>query len=157
MRNHTARIYSCHGISRNTLSRIDLSCSNASICTMIADIQYLPRAVSDHSPLLVLIGLPHMRSPHIQTRVHPFWLPLFDPGDQLEIFVDLHNYPMCPLTKPETFKAYLQGCLKYSISYVKRKSSLLENTMAEDLTRLEETFLTDSSEVNKMRWLQHSR
>lgn len=51
------RKYSCQTDSYGTLSRIDLCLLYSDMCDMVSDVKYLPRAVFDHSPLLVDLAL----------------------------------------------------------------------------------------------------
>lgn len=49
--------YSCFSSTFNTLSRIDLCFVSRDLLPRVVDAQYLPRAISDHSPMLLTIDL----------------------------------------------------------------------------------------------------
>lgn len=55
--------YSCYSTSHQTLSRIDLAIGSDSVLPLVGEVEYLPRSISDHSPLrvkLVLGGAPSL-------------------------------------------------------------------------------------------------
>lgn len=49
-KNANARECSCFSFSYNTLSRLDMCFVNREVLPIVTDVQYLPRAISDHSP-----------------------------------------------------------------------------------------------------------
>lgn len=49
--------YSCQSDSHGTLSRIDLCLVSSDILHLVAGIKYLPRVMSDQSPLMVDLAL----------------------------------------------------------------------------------------------------
>lgn len=56
-KNPGVREYSCHSETHKTLSRIDFLLSMADGLPFISNIRYLPRAISDHSPIEVTLNL----------------------------------------------------------------------------------------------------
>lgn len=53
----TTKQYSCYCASHHALSWIDLAIGSTSILLLVAGVEYLPRSVSDHSPLRVQLTL----------------------------------------------------------------------------------------------------
>lgn len=49
--------YSCFSSSHSTLSRIDMVLGNGEALQLEKNIMYLPRGVSDHSPLVLSVNL----------------------------------------------------------------------------------------------------
>lgn len=72
-RHANVREYSCQSDSHDTLSRIDLCLVSSDILHLIAGIKYLPRALSDHSPLMVDLAL-NTPSSYRVWRLSPLWL-----------------------------------------------------------------------------------
>lgn len=48
--------YSCYSVSHSSLSRIDLAIGSLSLVSLTKEIVYLPRSLSDHSPLMITLG-----------------------------------------------------------------------------------------------------
>lgn len=55
--NPNIRQYSCYSGSYSTLSRIDMAMGNSEALQLTKKIEYLPRGISDHSPLTLTINL----------------------------------------------------------------------------------------------------
>lgn len=154
-------VYSCHSTGSNALSRIDYLCGNARACTEVVDIQYLPRAVSDHSPILAEFAATVSRESRTSLRINPFWLNLFLPNDripdQLAAFLEVNLPPNNPALTWETFKAYLRGCLKSSISYVKKESARVEEALSHECLNLEAAYIANPSDEARNEWLRTGR
>lgn len=67
------REYSCQSESHGTLSHIDLCLVSSDLLAPITGVKYLPRAVSDHSPLMVDLALGTPSSYRVW-RLSPLWL-----------------------------------------------------------------------------------
>lgn len=151
----------CHTSGRNTLSRIDYICGNARACAVVGDIQYLPRAVSDHSPELAEFLILNVGGTQCSLQINPFWLFFLDPGDritdQLVTFLESNSPTHNQALVWDTFKAYLRGCLKSSISYVKRESSRFEEELSTKCSTLEAVFINNPSDESRCAWLQEGR
>lgn len=72
-KNPDTRVYSCHSATFNTLSRINLCFVSRDLLPRIIEAQYLPRAVSDHSPLMINIDMERPRG-YTMWRLSPLWL-----------------------------------------------------------------------------------
>lgn len=68
------RQFSCYSSSHNALFRIDLALGTDSLLPFVDVIEYLPRSISDHSPLRVRLHLgPTNFLPKPPRRLNPFW------------------------------------------------------------------------------------
>lgn len=81
-RNPNDQQYSCFSGSHHTLSRIDLAIGNQEVQPLIGKIEYRPRGVSDHSPLIVTITA---RDSNIQRTwsLNPIWLEIIGNRDEI--------------------------------------------------------------------------
>lgn len=68
-----AKEYSCDSSAFNTLSRIDICFVSRELLPRVLGAQYLLRAISDHSPLLVTIDMEKPRG-YVVWRLSPLWL-----------------------------------------------------------------------------------
>lgn len=74
--------YSCSVPGKKSMSRIDLILVNAKTTPLVYAIKYLPRSVSDHSPLVCCLTIgPKGRGPG--WRVHPYWLSQMGTNDRV--------------------------------------------------------------------------
>lgn len=125
------------------------------------EIKYLSRAISDHSPLMAEFRISESTPILTRWRINPFWLTLFTPTDripdQLQVFLDSHDSLSDPHLLWETLKAYLRGCIKSSISFVKKNSSRVEVELETHYTQTELAYIADPSEESKGDWLQAGR
>ncbi|KAG8567564.1 hypothetical protein GDO81_013686 [Engystomops pustulosus] len=69
------KIYSCYSASHRSLSRIGYTIGSTNIIIHLQDIQYLPRGISDHSPVLCVVGNRANSAMH-KAMIHLFWLDL---------------------------------------------------------------------------------
>lgn len=67
--------YSCHSRFYSTLSRIDLILCNEEALKIVEEIDYKPRGISDHSPIVfsIKVGVNYGRG---DWKVNPFWLEI---------------------------------------------------------------------------------
>uniref|UniRef100_A0A803JSY9 Reverse transcriptase domain-containing protein n=1 Tax=Xenopus tropicalis TaxID=8364 RepID=A0A803JSY9_XENTR len=65
--------YSCHSATHKTLSRIDFAFASPDALALVEDITYLPRAFSDHSPLMLQLKIGQIPSSKMW-RLSPLWL-----------------------------------------------------------------------------------
>lgn len=52
LRHPNVLAYYCHAMGTHSLSRVDYICGNPRAGGMLVDVEYLPRAISDHSLVL---------------------------------------------------------------------------------------------------------
>uniref|UniRef100_A0A803JHH5 Reverse transcriptase domain-containing protein n=1 Tax=Xenopus tropicalis TaxID=8364 RepID=A0A803JHH5_XENTR len=67
------RQYSCHSPTYGSLSRIDLALASTGFAQLTVSAEYLPRAFSDHSPLLITLNL-STEARRADWRLCPLWL-----------------------------------------------------------------------------------
>ncbi|CAJ0960101.1 unnamed protein product [Ranitomeya imitator] len=131
------RAYSCYSPAHGTLSRIDLALGNRLLDTMVRDVRYLPRALSDHSPVEVEFRSVGTRNgSRREWKIHPNWLHSIDLEKikkELVEFFEINEGSVDVLTVWETMKAYLRGLLFRDISRCKRKSREAERLAIDGL------------------------
>lgn len=74
------RCYSCHSVTYDGLSRIDLGLGNEALMQHVRDSAYEPHLLSDHSPFWVWLDVTVV-SGNPLWKVNPFWLTLFQSPD----------------------------------------------------------------------------
>lgn len=85
-KNPQERQYSCFLSSYSTLSRIDMALGSREVLQLVRNIEYGPRGVSDHSPLVLALdigGKTYLR----EWKISPWWLELI--GNSEEVLLKL--------------------------------------------------------------------
>lgn len=120
--NPQTRRYSWSAPGESCLSRIDMTCGNGKVQPLMQSITYLPRGVSDHSPLMFRLNI-GPRGSYPTWKMHSYWLSQIGPNDripdQLIVIFEAHENQAIEGTLWDAFKAYLRGVLKSTISYIK--------------------------------------
>lgn len=122
--------------SHSTLSRIDLILCNEEALKRVEEVDYKPRGISDHSPIVcsIKIGVNYGRG---DWKINPFWLEIIkDTGEiaaSLREFLDLNSGTASSGTIWDTLKAYLRGVLIQKIIHVKRQSQAEEVRVREEV------------------------
>lgn len=78
--------------------------------------------------------------------------------DQLRVFLDLNSEgDSDALILWDTLKAFLRGCIKSSISYIKKTGRLKEEELGALCKAAENAYISDPSEANRLEWMQRGR
>lgn len=105
----TAQIFPCYSGTDSTLSRIDMAVANDALTPLVTDIRYEGRGLSDHSPLVLTLGL-GKRWEGREWKVNPFWLQLIAPKEhmltKLREFIDYNRSSAAQGVVCDTLKAY---------------------------------------------------
>lgn len=151
------RQYSCHSRTLATLSRIDLVLCNEEALKVMNGMDYDPRGLSDHSPVIfsVKTGWCVGRG---EWKLNPFWLEVIeDDGgivSDLKEFIKL-NQGSAPLGITwDALKAYLRGVLIQKISYVKRKAQIKEHRIREKVGEVEDRYLEEPTTARYEAWVE---
>ncbi|XP_041430893.1 uncharacterized protein LOC108700058 isoform X3 [Xenopus laevis] len=117
-KNPDKREYSCFSATYNTLSRIDLALATADLLPLVATVEYLPRAISDHSPLLVQLNFTPGPGERLW-RLSPLWLsqPTVAKANEVAIteYWELNNGTASSGIVWEACKATMRGALTTAI------------------------------------------
>ena len=81
-RNPGVLVYSCYSATYHCLSRIDLCLGNAGAQDRTVSISYVPRNISDHSPLILGARFAQQTQSRMW-KVNPFWYELFPSPDPI--------------------------------------------------------------------------
>lgn len=71
-KNPDTKAYSCYSFTFNTLSRLDMYFVSGEMLLRVVGVQYLPRAILDHSPLLLTIDMERPRG-YVLWQLSPLW------------------------------------------------------------------------------------
>lgn len=150
------RQYSCHSSTYNSLSRIDMAIGNPLACQLTTCVKYLPRTMSDHSPLLLQIKIPNS-SPGLGKpwRLNPFWLNIIDHSQILTGLTDyfLFNSGSADLNVEwDAMKASLRGVLIQQISRTKARRGQLEKALQARVQETESQCITDHNPNTVKNW-----
>lgn len=135
------REYSCQSDTHNTLSRIDLCLVSSDLLSLVTSIKYLPRAMSDHSPLMVDLAL-NTSSSYRVWRLSLLWLA--DQAVLDQSMADMKSYWVinrCSADVPvvwDAFKATAHGSFAAAIGGA-HKASQSRLVDAEGELRIAET------------------
>lgn len=149
--NLSARAYTCHSTSYNTMSRIDFVFVSNSLLPTITGSGIAPRALSDHSPRWITVSILRVVPIHIW-RLNPFWLSVVP--DLEGIARELHyilNNPKTTETVPlawDVFKNQARRILSSRINRFKQSSKLILQLTTDKLQELETAYALDPSSDN---------
>uniref|UniRef100_H3A1S0 Endonuclease/exonuclease/phosphatase domain-containing protein n=1 Tax=Latimeria chalumnae TaxID=7897 RepID=H3A1S0_LATCH len=106
--------YSFHSQVHDTFSRIDLVLFSSSLLCRVEPCSYLPRSISDHSPLRVVMDFPEIPPPDHRWRLNPRFLTTEESVAEVGRLIDeylIHNGPssLTPDFVWEALKATLRG------------------------------------------------
>lgn len=76
------KYYSCYSASPRGLTRIDQCLSDPLALSMVHQVEYVPRNISEHSLLRVRISIAGITGTKLW-KVNPFWFSLFPTADSL--------------------------------------------------------------------------
>lgn len=153
----TSRVYSCYSASHHSLSRIDLALGSELLLPMVKLVEYLPRSVSDHSPLRVRLTVGMSGGVPRQTwRLNPFWAHLLDVVllREIEEFFQTNESSASSGVVWDTMKAVVRGLYIREISKRKSKSRELTETLQQRVTDTEAQFILDPSEGARADWVE---
>lgn len=151
----TAKQYSCYSSSHQSLSRIDLAVGSALLLPLVSAVEYLPRSVSDHSPLRVQLRLgPDVLLPKRCWRLNPFWVQLIDIVllKELQEYFQLNESTSSPAVVWDTMKAVVRGLYIREISRRKSKSRELTLAHQQQVVDTESRFVLNPSPAAKAAW-----
>lgn len=133
------RDYSFYSHPHNTHTRIDYFLLPSQLLYRVLDVEYLPRLLSDHSPLVMSLSIPEKTKGTYRWRLNPtlFKQPEFHKfiREQIDIFTAT-NKPSCSnsFILWDTLKAYLRGqIVSYIKGLLKNKKSKLSTLEVEKL------------------------
>ena len=156
-RNPGGKLYSCFSKSHGSLSRIDLGVGNAHMLQYVSKMEYRPRSVSDHSPLIVhLVVSQPTELPKAPWKFNAFWLKLFDSPEIIEesvrgFFTAQDPQGSC-VQQWEAFKLFLKRVLVTEINKVKKASSAFLLELEGRVEALEGQFVLDPSDSAREDW-----
>uniref|UniRef100_H2ZXS7 Endonuclease/exonuclease/phosphatase domain-containing protein n=1 Tax=Latimeria chalumnae TaxID=7897 RepID=H2ZXS7_LATCH len=132
-RHPTSREYSFHSQVHDTFSRIDLVLLSSSLLCRVESCSYLPRSISDHSPLRVVMDFPEILPPDCRWRLNPHSLATEESVAEVGWLIDeylVHNGPSSstPDFVWEALKATLCGhFISHSVAYKKKHRAQVLN------------------------------
>lgn len=152
------RQYSCHSSTYQTLSRIDLAIGNQLMCQLVSQVTFQTRTVSDHSPLLLQLGLPMVSRGQRKTwKLNPFWLTIVDQKwvqNELHTYFSQNSGSASHHVVWDAMKATLRGVLIQQISRVKARRRRVEEGLRSQVIATEQSFITSRSRPAARRWKQ---
>lgn len=158
LRNPLEKQFSCFSKTHMFLSRIDLCLCSTSASQYVEGIQYLPRSISDHSPLLLSLKVkPGTNLPRAPWKLNAFWLNLFPFHEKVER--DIVAYWQRHTDHPDTdtawdaFKAFLRGIFIAEVNAIKRGTAEQRDQVAQMVKRLEAEYIANSGEGSREAWL----
>lgn len=108
--NPEAQRYSCFSKTHSTLFRINLVLGNEERLFVVKNVSYMPRGLSDHSPVTVSVELGESNCPR-ELKISPFWMELIgEPAEVLTTlreFVDINRGTASEEVVWDTLKAFL--------------------------------------------------
>jgi len=142
------RDYSFYSHPHDTHTRIDYFLLSTQLLYCVLDVEYLPRLLSDHSPLVMSLSIPEKTGRTYRWRLNPILLKQSEfqkfVREQIDIFTST-NKPSCSnsFILWDTLKAYLRGhCITYTKGLIKSKKSKL-NELESEISALEKIYHTD--------------
>lgn len=156
IRNPGVRVYSWNAPGRGSMSRIDLALGNEKILPMVHSVTYMLKGVSDHSGLTFELKIgPRGRRPGY--RIQPYWLAQIGSNDripeQMVMFLEAHGDSIMEGVTWDTFKAYLRGIVRSTISYIKRANRQEEEEMEDVCKKAEAEFIKNPSVMSQIKWV----
>lgn len=119
------RGYSFYSHPHDTHTRIDYFLLSTQLLYCVTDVEYLPRLLSDHSPLVMSLSIPEKTGQTYRWRLNPILLRQSEfqkfIREQIDIFTST-NKPSCSnsFILWDTLKAYLRGhCIAYTKGLIK--------------------------------------
>ncbi|XP_012819057.2 uncharacterized protein LOC105947410 [Xenopus tropicalis] len=148
-KNPTARVFSCHSLTHKSLSRIDLAFTSADLLPMVDTIQYLPQALSDHSPLSLSFRWNPSQVDRLW-RLSPLWLKNDVVAAQNQNayteYWELNDKSASPPTLWDASKAVMRGELIAVISQVREEKKEHLNEAEKTLIAAEATHTQNPTE-----------
>lgn len=145
-----ARDYSFYSGRHNSFTRIDLFLLSTHLIHRAIESKYLPRILSDHSPLTLSIYMPEKTSNVYRWRLNPTLLQKPDfckfIRGRIELFCDT-NCPSSPnsFILWDTLKAFLRGQIISYTKGVKKKYMAEIEELEADILKLEKEFQQSKS------------
>lgn len=155
VRHPETRQFSCYSSSHNSLSRIDLALGSDSLLPLVDTVEYLPRSISDHSPVRVRLQLGLAPSaPRPPWRLNPFWTQLIGMGllTELREFFTVHAASSNRALVWDTMKAVLRGLYIRDISRRKSKTRELMVALQKRVAETEVSFTRTPTSITKHDW-----
>lgn len=121
------RMFTCHSLSQNMLSRIDLLYASVNMLPKIKEIEILPCGISDHSPLLCSIQATTPQSDRLW-RLSRYCIA--NPTLEIEMAKNIKEFWRLNAGSAtlgnvwDAFKAYIRGCYLSSIARERRNDRL---------------------------------
>lgn len=146
----TTRLYSCYSASHHSLSRIDLAVGSDPLLPLVKLVEYLPRGVSDHSPLRVQLSVGSGGGvPRQVWRLNPFWTHFLDVVllGVLGEYFQLNATSASNVVIWDMMKAVVRGLYIREISKRKSKSRELTLALQHRVMDTEAEFISDPSEA----------
>lgn len=150
LENPNKRTYLWSASGRGSLSQIYMVLGNEKVQSLLHSVTYMPRLVSDHTPVMFKLKI----GP--RGRIHPYWLKQIGFNDrvpeQIEVFLEAHGDNKMDGMTWDTFKAFLRGALKSTISYIKRPNRQEEEELTGLCAQAEADFIDSPSNNKQIRW-----
>lgn len=143
-RNPGVQQYSCYSTSYSTLSRIDMALGNNRALQITEKIVYMPRGISDHSPIVPTLKLGG-RSAQREWKINPYWFELIKKADD--------EGTAAAGILWDTLKAYLRGVLIQQVAKFKKEAKVWEENIQREVLEAENNYVTDPSSEREKAWL----
>uniref|UniRef100_A0A803JZM0 Reverse transcriptase domain-containing protein n=1 Tax=Xenopus tropicalis TaxID=8364 RepID=A0A803JZM0_XENTR len=150
-KNPDQKVYSCHSTTHHSLTRIDLALVTSELLPRITKIQYLPRALSDHSPLsltLNIIGTPQTNL----RRLSPIWLKNNTVLESATVAVteywETNEGSASPQIVWDASKAYIRGQLISAIKKARIESKAQVVEAEKDQEEAESAYAANPNPTN---------
>lgn len=138
------RQFSCFSSTTNSLSRIDLAFANKDSLAQISAVEYLPRGISDHAPLLVVMTQ-RIAGPTKLWRLNPCWPDVVPVETKctpaIAEYWQLNSGSSDPLTEWEAFKAVMRGVLIHAIASYRAKLRGRRLTLEREVATAEAAYI----------------
>lgn len=147
--------YSCYSTSHNALSRIDLALGSDSMLPLVDLVEYLPRNISDHSPLRVRLPLGSaVGLPKQPWRPNPFWAHLIDCIllKELQEYFQFNAASSSQTLVWDPTKAVIRGLYIREICKRKSKSRELTVELQNRVSLTEQGFIQNPSANAENEW-----
>ena len=157
VRNPGIQQYSCYSSTHNTLSRIDMALGNYLALQMVGKVIYLPRGVSDHSPMVLTLNQGGQKIQR-DWKINAHWCELIKKSDEvlpkLKEFVDINEGTSGTGILWDTLKAYLRGVLIQQIAKFNKKARESEEKSRREVLEAENNYVGDPTPKGKKIWLE---
>lgn len=148
--------FSCHSRTHDSLSRIDMALGTDHLLECLEEIRYLPRGLSDHSPLLVKLNFsPLLRPPLRLWALNAFWLRVIDHqliASALEDYISYNAGSVTPAVYWDALKASLRGAFIQAISRAKVKSRQFGEFLQGRVVATEQTYVASGHQADRLIW-----